>query len=543
MLRTVTFFVANAAHPTEKKSMKKSIAFILTTVLITLCVHPAFGQQRSRVPSSALQSNSQRTATAQQSATAVPVTVTPIDSTSSVPAVTVTSSSSSTPSPGASGVTVTTSSGELESANVNEGCVPNPTIPIVAFVPAQMVRTVQQGIYEALQYQLEQIRDALSATDVSPEILSAKLKEKGATPAQLAELIVAIENGEGSAVSRIWITLGGDPVEGSRISRTLNLLALVEEIESAVEEQEFSATDLKDFRRAFDRSKPGKETDKTVKKCLGAMDTLARILELSQNRPKKESQLNEMYAPGGDVTLLLNPALPHKVVMALDESVFVVGTREIKKSADDDIDVLQVAEGSLDDYLGVLPTSEAEPVASGTTSGLFTLKNTSEKDLNFTLGKDKKTLTAGETESYPFPDSGKAVFSVTKTRNASSGGRRGSTKPQSYQDTQELSITKGVTYDCTVESETITLSPHQVQITLDNKQNPYPFNLQVGGEIVSVPPGETQVIGKAEGIVTVRFARSADPNDIAVYEFSQTETYKPAIRSADGRWSLFSTIE
>jgi len=480
-----------------------------------------------------------------------PVTVT---SGTAEPVVTVTSSSGGTVST-PSEVTVTSSSGVSESGERSVWFPPNLTVPVISFVPPQMIKTLWKEIYETLQFQVEQIREILSETDVTSEVLAAQLKEKGAKPEQLTELVLALENGEASAVSRIWITAGGDPAEASKIARIVGLVSLLEGIEDSIEEQEISVNDLRNFKRALDKAKLNKETEKAIKSSLGTLENLLKAMELYQNRPKNEPR-NDMFVPDGNVLLLLHPKMPGGLVMALDENVFVAGTHGIKKNHaakdeeekdeeekaedNDEGDHLKALEGSLENYIAAFPLSQATPVVSGTASGQFTLKNTGTDALDFTVGQSKHTLASGETESYAFPVSGKIEFSVTKTRNTSSGGRRSTARQQNYQDKQEMPIAKGITYDCAVESGTVTLSPQPVEITLDNSLNPYPFYVVEGeGQPVEVLPGETQIIGTAKGIVTVRFARSENPGDFAVYEFTKTDTYKPAIQEVDGKWSLF----
>ena len=476
-----------------------------------------------------------------------PVIVTPISGGSSVePVVTAASSSPAgvTVSPvgvASSDVSVTSAETESESANADIPCIANPTAPTAGFVQAPMKRVLIKEIFAALQFQIERIRDAVSETDVSAETLTAHLKEKGATPEQLTELLMAIEEGETSSVSRIWIILGGDPVMGSKISRTIELIVLLDEMESAVEEQGFSSADIRSFKRAFDKSKPSKTAESTVKGCLSAMEALVAALPLCLNRSEDESEY-EIYIPENDVIILLYSKWPKGVIQALDAGTFVVGIHGMENALKDEDapDILKVVEGSLGDYIDALPTSESKPVVSDTAIARFTLRNTGSDALDFTLGKEKKTLAAGATESYAFPDSGKIGFSVKKTRTVTSGaGWRQTTQQQSYQEKTELPILRGVTYDCAITSGTPALSPLAVEITLDNQFNPRPFHLVVDNAVVVVAPGETQVIGAA-GVVTVRFARSADPNDVAVYEFTRTSTYVPAIQQADGKWSLFA---
>jgi len=120
----------------------------------------------------------------------------------------------------ASDVTVTATAGLEEYAQRNHEYEPNPTNPTIAIISPQIIRGLGQDIYEAVQFQIEQIREILAdLQDITPETLTAKLREKGAEPAHLSELVLALENGESSAVSRIWITAGGDPVEAGSLSR------------------------------------------------------------------------------------------------------------------------------------------------------------------------------------------------------------------------------------------------------------------------------------------------------------------------------------
>lgn len=483
---------------------------------------------------------------------AEPVAETPVTVTVTTTAIPSNSSSS------ASGVVVTASAGADESisasasVSVSEqvGLPPNPTSSNVEPVSSAAFRSLLRDLDEAMTEQTDRIRDALSDDDLSPEVLIAKLKEKGATKEQQNELILAFENEEFSVVSRLWITAGGDPIEAGRISRTLNLVARLESVEQAIEDDEFSSDDLRHFRRLFDKSKQDRKTEGIVKRCLA---NLGLFLDLRQriDEASKRKEAASVAVPEGEAKVVFHSKWPAGAILALDEDTFIVGTkmtgagkekkRKSEEEGDTEKNLLEIVETSLDEYLPRPPVSETAPIASGAAGNRFTLHNTGSEAIVFTLGREKKTLAPGETGSYVATESGSIAVAVTKTRTVSTGGgrRRGGTTQQSYQETQSLAAAAGIAYEGRSVSGVVTLTPLKTEITLDNTENTQPFHLEVDGVVVTVSAGESQMVGEATGAVSIRFARSDDPGDIVSYELTETKTCKPAISTADGKWSLF----
>ena len=473
-----------------------------------------------------------------------PVTVSSIERSAESSPVTV--SSTGMPAQG-SPVSVTVSynspSGSLPE-DIGRTCLPNPVSSSVEVLQSAALRGFRRDFNEAMTQQIEQIRDALTGEeDLSPEVLVARLKEKGATKEQLNELVLALENEEFSAISRIWITSGGDPIEAGKISRSLTLLSLVDSLEQSVEDQGVSADDLRNFKRAFDKSKQDRETEATVKKCLANLGNCVNLLEGFEG-DEKQKKPEFVPAPLDEVTVVLYSNWPEGTIKALNENIFIVGTKSVskKKKLDekDEAQFLEIVEANLEDWLPQLPMSEKTPIATKSPDRRFTLHNTGSDAIVFTLDGSKKNLAPGTAESYAFPSSGSISVSTTKTRTVSSGGWRGGARQQNYQATQSIPVEVGTVYDCKNVSGSIELSPRMIAIAVDNTSNMQPFHMEINGKAVTVSPGETISIDEGGGSVTVRFARSSDPKDITSYELTESMICQPAISQADGKWALFA---
>ncbi|MDR2439311.1 MAG: hypothetical protein LBE12_08080 [Planctomycetaceae bacterium] len=459
------------------------------------------------------------------------ITVTPVQvetvSATSTGNVTVTSVQSSVQTP------VSSATATINPAVV---CVPNPVSVQIPFVLPGTIKSTLAEIKESLKQKTEILRNTLSATTLSLETIITKMKENNVTVADQSAMITAFEEGDAATVQRIWIVVANNIKEAGQLSQAVKVISALGSFGESIEEGEFSTDDFKDVRKTIEKSKWDKETDKTIKPVLNSITLLVGVHEqlsaLRSSKATKAAATETVTIPDENVTLIIRPEQNPKEVFAVDEHTFIVG----KKG-----ELVEAVEGTLDDFVQKPIIIDETPMTSPATENQITLSNPAEntESVRFSLDNETKTLAVGETQSYPLPSSGAVKIYTTKTRTVSSGRRRGN-QTQTYQDSQSFSVTAGITYDVRSDSEKgKIIVPRPVEITLDNRNGTMPFHLTIEDQPIIVEPSATKTFKADNGILTIQFAQSEEPNDIVSIKFYQSQTCKPAIAKNNNKWALF----
>ncbi|MDR1053795.1 MAG: hypothetical protein LBL39_06430 [Planctomycetaceae bacterium] len=415
------------------------------------------------------------------------------------------------------------------------GCPPNPIATSAPFASVATIKSIQSAVKEKLEEQIELVREILSESTFSAELISVKLKEKNASAANQSAMITAIDEGDTTTVQRIWIEVVGDVKEAGQLSRIVKFLSELNKFEESVDEKEIEAGSFKDTRKAFEKIKLGKEVEKKLKPVITSIALITEVNELlaTLKFPKGLQVLDDgaIYLPDDEVTIIINPKQNPKDIVAINESTFIVGQKE--KPFD-------VIKGTLDDFVPKFLTVAEPQITSQDTGNQITLSNpaTNTESVNFNLTKDAVTLASGATQSYPFPPNGQITINITKTRMVTTGRRR--QQPQKYKDTQTANVAAGVTYDFQVDGDkNVKIVPRPVSVTLDNSKGTVEFNLLVDGRLETIEPSATKTFTADDGILNIQFARSENNNDSTSLNFYQSKTIKPAISTNDGKWALF----
>ncbi|MDR1485091.1 MAG: hypothetical protein LBT09_09750 [Planctomycetaceae bacterium] len=422
-------------------------------------------------------------------------------------------------------------------------CVPNPVSVPIPLVSSGTVKSTLAALKESLKQKTGLLRDLFSETNFSAEKIIAQMKEKKATVADQSAMITAINEGDAAAVQRIWLVVTGDVKASGRLSQTVKLLSVLDNFTESIEDDEFSADDFKDFRKTFEKHKSDKDTDKKIKTILSSLALLMDVhgqlsaLRLSKTKTKtaKPSVTETVNASKETVTLIIRPEQNPKDVFAVNDNTFIVG----KKG-----ELLEVVKGTLDDFVQKQIVIDETPVASSVPENQITLSNPAEnaESVRFGLGSETKTLAVGESQTYPLPSSGEVKIYTTKTRTVSSGWRRRN-QTQTYQDSRSFSVTAGITYEFQSDTENgKKIVPRPVELTLDNRHGTMPFHLIVDDQPVTIEPSETKSFHSDNGILTIRFARSEEPNDIVSITFYKSKICKPAVAKNDNKWALFPVL-
>ncbi|MDR2756572.1 MAG: hypothetical protein LBC20_12780 [Planctomycetaceae bacterium] len=423
-----------------------------------------------------------------------------------------------------------------ETISRDDTCLPNPVSVQIPLVSAGTAKSTLAAVKESLKQKTEILREMLPETNLSLETIITKMKEKNVTVADQSAMITAFEEGDAAAVQRIWIVVTSDIKEAGQLSQAVKLLSALNSFRESIEEEEFSANDFKDFRKTFEKSKLEKETDKKIKPVLNSLTLLVDVHEqLSAFRPSKTAPTvtaTTVNIPDEKVTLIIHPEQNPKDVFAVNENTFIVG----KKG-----ELLEVVEGTLDDFVQKPVVLDATPITSPATENQITLSNPAEntENVQFGLDNETKTLAVGNYQSYPLPSSGEVKIYTTKKRSVSSGRRRGN-QMQTYQDSQRFPVTAGVTYDFLSDTENGNkIIARPVNITLDNRDGSVPFHLNVDDQPVTIEPSESKTFKADHGILKIQFARSENSGDTVSLNFYKSQTGKPAISKNGNKWALF----
>jgi hypothetical protein len=452
-------------------------------------------------------------------------------STSTSTSASVKSSKSSVQTPVSSATGITNQTDQIDQAVV---CVPNPVSVQIPFVSAGTIKSTLAAIKESLKQKNEIIRNTFSETTLSLETIITKMKENNVTVADQSAMITAFEEGDAAAIQRIWIIVTNNIKEAGQLSQAVKVLSALDSFGESIEEGEFSVDDFKSVRKTIEKSKLDKEIDKKIKPVLNSIALLVGVHEqLSALRPSKAAAKasETVTIPDESVTLIIRPGQNSKEVFAVDERTFIVGKK---------VELVEVVEGTLDDFVQKPIIVDETPIVSPVTENQITLSNPADntESVRFSLDNKTKTLAVGETQSYPLPSSGAVKIYSTKTRTVSSGRRRNQT--QTYQDSQSFSVTAGITYDVRSDSEKgKVIVPRPVEITLDNSNGTMPFNLTIEDQPITVEPSETKTFKADNGILTIQFIQSEEPNDIVSIKFYKSQTCKPAIVKNNNKWALF----
>jgi hypothetical protein len=400
-----------------------------------------------------------------------------------------------------------------------------------------MVKSTLDLVKELLEQKTEILRETLSAINLSAETIITTMKEKNADIADQSAMMTALEEADAAAVQRIWIVVTNDIKEAGRLAQTVKMLSVLDGFAESIEEEECSGDDFKEFRKIIEKNKPDKETDKKIKPILDSLALLVDIqkqLSALRSSPKtvKENATKTVNMPSETVTLIIGPKQHPQDIFAVNEHTFIVG----KKG-----ELPEIIKGTLDDFVQKPIVVAETPMTVSATENPITLSNPVEnaENIRFSLDNETKTLAAGETRSYPLPSSGEVKIYTTKTRTVSSGRRRGN-QTQTYQDSQRFPVTAGITYDFRSDTEKgKIIVPRPVEITLDNRNGTMPFHLNIENQPITVEPSETKTFHSDNGILTIQFAQSEEPNDIVSINFYKSQTCKPAVAKNNNKWALF----
>jgi hypothetical protein len=467
----------------------------------------------------------------EQSVTVTPVQVetTPVTSSGNV---TVTSTISKISAPAQSPVL-------SESATTNQSvvCVPNPISVRIPLVSAGTVKSTLDLVKELLEQKTELLRETLSAINLSAETIIKKMKEKNADIADQSAMMTALEEGDAAAVQRIWLVVTGEVKEAGQLSQMVKLLAVLDSFAESIEEGEYSISDFKDFRKTIEKSKLDKETDKKIKPILDSLTLLVEIQGQlsawrSSSKTAKDNITETVNMPSETVTLIVHPKQNPKDVFAINKHIFIVG----KKG-----ELPEIIKGTLDDFVQKPIVVDETPIMFSESENQITLSNPAEntESIRFRLDNETKILEIGESQIYPLPSSGIVEIYTPKTRTVSSGLSR-RRQSQTYQDSQSFSVTAGITYDFRSDTEKgKIIVPRPVEITLDNRNGTVPFHLNVEDQPITVEPFETKTFNADNGILTIQFAQSEEPNDLVSIDFYKSQICKPAIAKNNNKWALF----
>lgn len=495
--------------------MKKLISFFLPLMLVSVCGHPAFGQDR-RVQWENIVGSAIGSALANQRPPFPPggrPPYPPYDRYGGPPIRTVYVQQPAAPAAPPQQVQVAVTAVSASTSSTPLSFVPNITVATTPAAPKEVVKKMMDALKKNAYKQWDKIADGFDdalMTDEKAAFLAKKLLDTGQEKKKVSELLIAIENGETDIAGRLVSDLTGDPLEGMQVTKAMKFGELVSEITDQLEEGTFTNSDISAWKKAFAKMKLAAKQQKAVDRCLAELKGILDFIEiLSDYKPS----VKPIPVPTDPVALVFCPTLPNGAVFALDSMRFLVGT---------DDDVFSVDEGYLVDKVAIPPTYATTPVSQTTTTvNAVTLVNSANQNATYYLDDNTgRTLAPGTQATFAVPGSGSISVNSRGRRSPFTVGT----------GRYSLSYTGNNTWSVTTAL---------VSVTLDNFGNPFPLNCFVNREPYIISPGGHLGLELEGGVIDVQFARGEDVSQTARYQFDANGTYKIGLDKRDGKWALF----
>ncbi|MDR1923219.1 MAG: hypothetical protein LBQ66_02500 [Planctomycetaceae bacterium] len=411
----------------------------------------------------------------------------------------------------------------------DNGIFPNATLPFVSVASAALLKSTSDNLKDFINGQIELLRETITIPEATSENLIIKLRDKKVDNEKIAAIVRALEENDAQAFQQTWILVGGDVIDGGRITRVIGLLSELDEFEEAINDNKttISEDDFRSYRKTFEKSKLSKDITKKIKQIFATIETTLQLRE-DLKKPRGKDDPEYYYVPIEEsAVLIISPKAESDKLFAVNDKVFIYGKKEAE---------ISVTEKTLEEYVKKPLMSSDQPV-TGITNTDIKLTNLLDAEVKFDLDGTKFTLAGKETKSYPCPQSNKIKIE-TKAPVTTTGRRR--ITPTKTPEPIVLPVNAGGTYSIQKNGDVFELVGQAITVKLDNRQGTQPFYCTVKEEIVTIMTGETKEFKGDNGIVTITFARSDDNTDISTITLNASDTYKPAISKNDGKWALFN---
>ena len=390
---------------------------------------------------------------------------------------------------------------------------PNPTAVTVKKLPKDVIRKIEKELKKIAVEIWEPIADELETATLNEDkaaSLAQTLIDEGKDKKKIAELLVAIENGEADVAAKLISEMTDDPLAGNKVSKEIKFGVLLSEIEDQLAEGSFDASDISSWKKDIAKMKLPSKQQKIVNKGLDALKDVLELIEIF-NGYKENAKLN-VTAPIGPVSIIYCPSLSLTSAYALDEGVYIAGTDEDYFWTDED-------------YLSMLnlpPTYAVTPIVQTKSDvNSTTIINDTEQTATYYLDDNAaRKLTPGTQATFDTPRSA--------TVSLNSGGRK-----------RPFTVKAGKYYLSYDGNNAWSLKQSQLTVTLDNSENPLSVECFVNRSPHTVSAGGRLDMKIDGGIIDIQFARDENISNAARYQFDSNGTYKIGICKQDGKWALF----